>query len=74
MGSLMWVKLMNLKDYVMEIVIIFIIVFVYIWIDLGEIEILKIFLIIIIFLVMFYVIFKIINRKRKWSGFRKIMC
>ena len=41
MGSSMWAKLMNLKDHVTEIVITFIIAFVYTWIDSGEIEILK---------------------------------
>ncbi|EGO8275882.1 hypothetical protein PMT97_10950 [Enterococcus faecalis] len=61
----MWVKLMNLKDHVTEIVITFIIAFVYTWIDSGKIEILKTLLITIIFLAMFYAILKITNRKRK---------
>ncbi len=65
MGSSMWVKLMNLKDHVTEIVITFIIAFVYTWIDSGEIEILKTLLITIIFLAMFYAIPKITKRKRK---------
>ena len=56
MGSSMWAKLMNLKDHVTEIVITFIIAFVYTWIDSGEIEILKTLLITIIFLAMFYAI------------------
>ncbi|WP_242365822.1 hypothetical protein [Enterococcus faecalis] len=61
----MWGKLMNLKDHVTEIVITFIIAFVYTWIDSGKIEILKTLLITIIFLAMFYAILKITNRKRK---------
>ncbi|MBD9891777.1 hypothetical protein IHP97_02175 [Enterococcus faecalis] len=61
----MWAKLMNLKDHVTEIVITFIIAFVYTWIDSGKIEILKTLLITIIFLSMFYAIPKITNRKRK---------
>ncbi len=56
---------MNLKDHVTEIVITFIIAFVYTWIDSGKIEILKTLLITIIFLAMFYAILKITNRKRK---------
>lgn len=55
---------MNLKDHVTEIVITFIIAFVYTWIDSGEIEILKLFDNNNI-LAMFYAIPKITNRKRK---------